>query len=83
MTKRYIGIDVGAETLKVVELRDEDGKCSIASKQRISHHKDPKAALRGVLSAMSYETIDAIGVCGRLGRMFKVMQIPDKLARAE
>ncbi len=81
--KRYIGIDVGAETLKAVELHDSDGVCAIASKQRIAHRKDPKTALRALLETMSYETIDAIGICGRLGRMFKIMQIPDKLARAE
>lgn len=81
--KRYLGVDVGAETLKVVELREENGKCALYSKTRVAHHKDPKTALRQILSEMSFETIDTIGVCGRLGRMFKLMQIPDKLARSE
>ena len=79
--KRYVGIDAGAETLKVVELREENGKLSLHEKKRIAHHKDPKAALRDILASMDFQTIDAIGACGRLGRMFRVMQIPDKLAR--
>lgn len=81
--KRFVGIDVGAETLKVVEIRQENGVNAIASKRRIAHHKDPKSALRAMLDEMDYATLDAIAVCGRLGRMFKLMQIPDKLARTE
>ncbi|MBQ9395501.1 MAG: CoA activase, partial [Proteobacteria bacterium] len=80
--KRYVGIDVGAETLKLVELQDDNGSVSITSKQRIAHHKAPAAALREVLEKMDYDSIDAIGVCGRLGRLFKLMQIPEKQARS-
>ena len=79
--KRYVGIDAGAETLKVVELREENGKLSLHEKKRIAHHTDPKAALRDILASMDFQTIDAIGACGSLGRMFSVMQIPHKVAR--
>lgn len=79
--KRYVGIDVGAETLKIVELREENGEVSLYSAKRVAHNKDPKEALRAALSSAEYETVDTIGVCGRLGRMFRLMQIPDKLAR--
>ncbi len=81
--KRYVGIDVGAETLKIVELQETEGKQSIARKIRIAHHKNPSSALRDELSKMDFGTIDAIGVCGRLGRLFKMLQIPEKQARSE
>ncbi|MBQ4359011.1 MAG: CoA activase [Proteobacteria bacterium] len=80
--KRYLGIDVGAETLKIVELHDEDGAVRMASKMRVAHHKAPAAALREALEGMDYGSIDAIAVCGRLGRLFKLMQIPEKQARS-
>ena len=81
--KRYIGIDVGAETLKIVEIRDDNGNKAITDKQRIQHHKDPVGTLRNLLENMDLATVDAIGICGRLGRLFKLMQIPEKEARCE
>ena len=80
--KRFVGIDVGAETLKLVELHDNDGNVTIARKLRVAHHKAPAAALREALEGCDFDSIDAIGVCGRLGRLFKLMQIPEKQARS-
>ncbi len=80
--KRYVGIDVGAETLKVVELHEDNGQVTIARKERIAHGKAPAEALRAALERFSFDGIDAIGVCGRLGRLFKIMQIPEKQARS-
>ncbi len=81
--KRYVGIDVGAETLKVVELIENNGKFSVGKKVRIAHQKDPMTALRNTLNDFEFNSIDAMASCGRLARMFKVLQVPDKLARAE
>ncbi len=79
--KRFIGIDVGAETLKVVELIEDNGKTTVGRKIRVAHHKEPATALRTALEEVDYATVDAVAACGRLARMFRVLQIPDKLAR--
>ncbi len=80
--KRYLGIDAGAETLKVVELLDDNGNIEIGRKYRVAHQKDPMSALRNILSEFNFGEVDAMAACGRLARMFKLLQVPDKLARA-
>jgi len=39
MTRRFIGIDVGAETIKIAELSEREGRLSVARTQRREHHK--------------------------------------------
>ncbi|HEX9051170.1 MAG TPA: BadF/BadG/BcrA/BcrD ATPase family protein [Anaeromyxobacter sp.] len=79
--QRTIGLDVGAETVKVVELRGSPGKLEWTRRARIDHQKDPAAALRDVLAAWGWE--GATGACatGRLGRALAVERIPGKQAR--
>ncbi len=79
--QRTIGLDVGAETVKVVELRGVPGKLEWTRRARIDHQKDPAAALREVLAAWGWD--GATGACatGRLGRSLAVERIPGKQAR--
>src|SRR5512139_4264371 len=79
--QRTIGLDVGAETVKVVELRGVPGRLEWTRRARIDHQKDPAAALRDVLAAWGWE--GATGACatGRLGRSLAVERIPGKQAR--
>ncbi len=79
--QRTIGLDVGAETVKVVELRGVPGRLEWTRRARVDHQKDPAAALRDVLAAWGWE--DATGACatGRLGRSLAVERIPGKQAR--
>src|SRR5512141_3249723 len=79
--QRTIGLDVGAETVKVVELRGAPGRLEWTRRARVDHQKDPAAALRDVLAAWGWE--DATGACatGRLGRSLAVERIPSKQAR--
>src|SRR5512138_2856050 len=79
--QRTIGLDVGAETVKVVELRGSPGKLEWTRRARIDHQKDPAAALREVLAQWGWE--GATGACatGRLGRSLAVERIPGKQAR--
>ena len=81
MPERCIGLDVGAETVKAVELRGEPGRLRWTRRARVDHQKDPAAALRGVLADWAWD--DASGACatGRLGRSLALERVPGKQAR--
>lgn len=78
----FIGIDVGAETVKIAELkREADGNAVIEKCVRVPHHKDPAGTLRRELAAFHYDEAVRVGVTGRLARLFNLPQIPEKEAR--
>src|SRR5512138_3431460 len=79
--QRTIGLDVGAETVKVVELRGSPGKLEWTRRARIDHQKDPAAALREVLASWGWEGTTGACATGRLGRSLAVERIPGKQAR--
>src|SRR5512144_2103 len=79
--QRTIGLDVGAETVKVVELRGIPGKLEWTRRARIDHQKDPAAALRDLLGAWGWDAASGACATGRLGRALAVERIPGKQAR--
>src|SRR5512134_1075380 len=81
MNLRYIGLDVGAETVKVVELSGEPGRLAWTRRARIDHQKDPAAALLATLRAWGWDEGAAACATGRLGRSLAVERIPGKQAR--
>ena len=81
MTNRYIGVDVGAETVKVVELAGGPGRLVWTRRARLEHQKDPSAALLGVLREWGYDSATAACATGRLGRALSLERIPGKQAR--
>jgi predicted CoA-substrate-specific enzyme activase len=81
MTGRFIGLDVGAETAKVVELTGAPGRLAWTRRARIDHQKDPGAALRAVLEAWGFEAAAGAAATGRLGRVLALERIPGKQAR--
>jgi predicted CoA-substrate-specific enzyme activase len=78
---RFIGLDVGAETAKVVELAVEGGKVTWSRRARVEHGKAPAAALREVLADFGWDGIAGACATGRLGRQLAVPRIPGKQAR--
>src|SRR5512142_25063 len=78
---RLIGIDLGAETAKVVELIGRDGALTVARRARIDHHKDPASALVPVLKEWQWTSASGAYATGRLGRQLTVGRIPGKQAR--
>src|SRR5512135_3255986 len=79
---RFIGIDVGAETIKVVELAQQGRELRCARREVVDHHKDPGDALLALLRGWAWETVDGAAVCGRLGRQVARMRVPAKQAQA-
>src|SRR5512133_1307533 len=80
---RYVGIDIGAETLKLVEASREgaDGGLSIVRRQVVEHGKEPAAKLVELLRAWDWDGVDAAAVTGRLGRIAALPRLPVKQAQ--
>ena len=79
---RYIGIDVGAEAIKVVELRGERGALAWSRRVTQEHHKEPGRALRALLEGWGWDGVDGAAVTGRLGRQVALLRVPAKQAQA-
>ena len=78
---RWVGVDVGAETVKVVELMGEPGALTWTRRARRDHQKDPAAALAELLAGWDWDHLDGACATGRLGRQLTVERIPAKQAR--
>jgi hypothetical protein len=82
MLSRFIGIDIGAETVKTVELVREGAALRWSRRQLSEHRKDPGAALLDMLRGWDWEGVAGATVCGRFGRRVTLAQIPVKQAQA-
>ncbi len=76
----YLGIDVGAETVKVVVIEKRGDRISIGEHQQATHHKDPHAALRSLFGSISIDRAQGIAATGRLQRVLHVPAVPTKAA---
>ena len=79
---RFIGIDMGAETLKVVELVREGGSTRVGRRALVEHQKDPGPRLLDILSGWSWDGVGGCAVTGRLGRQVQLSRVPVKQALA-
>src|SRR3990170_2269129 len=52
MTDRWLGIDIGAETIKVVELRREGADLAWARRLVVEHHEEPGPVLLDLLAGL-------------------------------
>jgi activator of 2-hydroxyglutaryl-CoA dehydratase/predicted nucleotide-binding protein (sugar kinase/HSP70/actin superfamily) len=77
---RYIGIDVGAETLKVVELRGTPGAYAPARRWLTAHGKAPGRCLLTLLAEAGWQGLSGAAVTGRLGRLVALPRIPTSQA---
>ena len=82
MSRRFVGIDVGAETIKLVELVGSAGKLRWVRRQIVEPHKHPARALREQLEAWQWSTVHAAAVAGRASRLTRLPRIPTKQAQA-
>ena len=82
MSERYVGIDVGAEALKVVELTRRRGELQWTGRWRAEHHKQPVEGLRSILETLSWEALAGAAVSGRLSRQVSLPRVPTQRAQA-
>ncbi|MEZ4222923.1 MAG: acyl-CoA dehydratase activase-related protein [Polyangiaceae bacterium] len=79
---RSIGIDVGTETIKVVEIVGNGSESSWSRRALIEHEKQPDAALLSLLRDWQWESVDTATVTGRTSRIFDLPRVPTKQALA-
>lgn len=80
--QRFLGIDVGAETIKVIETLGEGPALRIGRCRLVEHHKKPAARLLEVLAEFDWPNFSGAAVCGRLARLVRLPRVPTKQAQA-
>ena len=80
MTERYLGIDVGAETLKVVELTRDGQDLHWTRRSLLEHHKVPGPALLETLRGHDWGGVAGAMVSGRLARQAILPRVPARRA---
>ncbi len=79
---RFLGLDIGAETIKVVELLGAGSQLRPGRRRLVEHHKEPGPRLLEVLGEMDWPTVSGAAVSGRLSRTVRLPRIPTKQAQA-
>ena len=79
---RFLGIDIGAETIKVIEVLREGPELRIGRRQLLEHHKEPARCLLELLTKFDWPNLGGAAVSGRLARLVKLPRIPTKQAQA-
>ncbi|MBI4514894.1 MAG: CoA activase [Deltaproteobacteria bacterium] len=80
--ERYLGIDLGAETIKVAELRRHGPGLEWAGHWLAEHDKQPAAALRSVLDNIGWDGVSGAAVSGRFSCQLALPRVPTKQAQA-
>jgi activator of 2-hydroxyglutaryl-CoA dehydratase/predicted nucleotide-binding protein (sugar kinase/HSP70/actin superfamily) len=75
---RHLGIDVGTETIKLVELRRTQDGVRCDRRELVEHAQQPLAVLRELLDRLDWPTVAAATVTGRFSRQVRLPRIPDK-----
>lgn len=78
---RYIGIDAGAETLKLVELVREGGTLRSGRRDIIEHRKTPGTILLDALRGWDWPTVSGACVTGRFASQCALGRLPTKQAQ--
>lgn len=80
--ERFLGIDVGAESVKIVELRRHAGKFETARQLIFEHGKRAQSATLEMLAEMQWPSVTAAGATGRLAGLLNLQRIPVQAAQA-
>ena len=79
---RFIGLDIGAETLKAAELVGDGGRWSWTRRACLAHGKNPGKALLDLLDRWDWDGVGGAAVTGRLGRPVALGRVPGRQALA-
>ena len=77
---RFLGIDAGAETIKLIEVqRNEDG-LRVSRREIVEHGQQPGPALVAALRRWEWDAADGAAVSGRFAGQIKLPRVPTKQA---
>ncbi len=79
--ERYVGIDVGAETVKAVELLRQGAGFELGRRFVADHGKEPQAAVLSILAQLDWPTVSGAAATGRLSRVLNLEKIPIQAAQ--
>ncbi|HSD29875.1 MAG TPA: BadF/BadG/BcrA/BcrD ATPase family protein, partial [Vicinamibacteria bacterium] len=82
MPDRFLGLDLGAETLKIAELTRAGDGLRWTRRALVEHGKEPGPRLRTLLEGFGWESVRGAAVSGRFGRLVRLPRIPVKQAQA-
>ena len=80
MMPSYWGVDLGAETVKLVAIEERGGGFSIRERLRAPHHEQPERALRAMLARVERGGVRGLAGTGRLQRVLRGEAVPTKAA---
>jgi len=76
----HLGLDVGAEWVKLAVIRSSDDGVEIAHTDAIEHRKDPHSAIVALLSRVELRRARGLAVTGRLTGVVNAESVPTKAA---
>lgn len=79
--RRHLGLDIGAETIKAVELISQDGGYRVVRRELIEHGKAPGPRLLELLARWDWPGMATAAVTGRMSRTVRLPRIPTKHAQ--
>src|ERR1019366_2580278 len=77
---RFLGLDVGAETVKFLELVSEGGNLHVGHREIFEHGKKPGRILRESLARWNWSIADGAAVTGRFSAQINLPRAPAKQA---
>src|SRR5512133_4206846 len=78
--KRYVGIDVGAETIKLAEVARDGDSLRLVRHALVPHGKEPGPRVLDLLRVWDWDSVSGAVATGRLGRQLALDRIPTKQA---
>jgi predicted CoA-substrate-specific enzyme activase len=78
--ERFVGIDVGAEAIKLAEVAREGEGLRLIRHALVPHGKEPGPRLLDLLRVWDWDSVSGAVATGRLGRQLAVERIPTKQA---
>jgi hypothetical protein len=80
--ERFLGIDLGAETLKIAELTRSGEQLRWTRRLLVEHHKAPGPRLTALLRGLDWASVRGAAATGRLARLVRLTSVPTKQAQA-
>jgi predicted CoA-substrate-specific enzyme activase len=78
--RRFLGFDVGTETVKLVEVHREDGKLRVRQFEIFEHGKKPGPQLLELLPRWNWPGVSGAAVTGRFSTQINLPRVPAKQA---
>jgi len=80
--ERFLGIDIGAETIKVAELVRRGGALEQGRRMILDHGKEAQAAALKMLAELDWPTVASAAATGRLSPVLRLHKVPIQAAQA-